>query len=334
MKFWIIEIILLFSKRKGLKVGFIPPEYKRYNQIMPSTRIRVLDIIIALRKKKFIDARIFFPFLKYDIVVFQKKFCPKSLELAKRLKAKGTKIVLDINVNYFDKNSPHISILQYSNIVSFSSLCTAILCSSEYLKQFISNEISGKIIKTIEEAVPEKYFLTRKRSINARKTFIWSGFSIKALALYEIESVLIKLYQKNEFSIIIISDTDPKIRLGKIPVKFIKYSEKTIVKSLLKGDVFLAPRNLKDPYNLGHTFTKIGVAMALGIPVIASAVPSYKKSPAIICNSSEEWEIEIRKVLTNNIDYLSLSNQGINYCRKYYSIEKIRNEYCTFFRCL
>lgn len=121
-----------------------------------------------------------------------------------------------------------------------------------------------------------------------------------------------------------ICERDPKIKLQNIPTEFIYYNQKTIAYDALKGDLFLAPRDLHDAYNLGHSFTKIGIPMALGIPVVASPIPSYEGSPAILLNSNDAcWYDTIEELLLDPKRCTQLSLEGRNYCKKHFSSEVI-----------
>ena len=105
-----------------LKVGFIIPSYRNYSRVMPSTRIRVYDIIEAFKKHSDYKLSIYNRFNKFDVVIFQKLFNEKSYQKAVQLKEKGTEIILDINVNYYDKSSNKISQQQYETILKFTTV--------------------------------------------------------------------------------------------------------------------------------------------------------------------------------------------------------------------
>ena len=100
---------------------------------------------------------------------------------------------------------------------------------------------------------------------------------------------------------------------------------------MVKGDIFLAPRILTDPYNLGHSFTKIGYPMAVGLPVVASPVPSYLKSPAVICDNDDCWFENIKNLIDDYNLRNHLGNKGISYCKLNFSKKVLMKKYLEIF---
>ena len=98
-----------------------------------------------------------------------------------------------------------------------------------------------------------------------------------------------------------------------------------------EGDIFIAPRNLNDSYNLGHSFTKIGYPMSVGIPIVASKIPSYEKSPALLCENKEEWKNRLEELLSNFELRKKIGNLGIEFCKSNYSSKSIKRQYIDFF---
>ncbi len=63
---------------------------------------------------------------------------------------------------------------------------------------------------------------------------------------------------------------------------------------IIKADIGIAPRMTDNPYDKAHSFFKIGVFLAQGVPVIASPVPSYKQflsdgTAGSICDTLDSW---------------------------------------------
>lgn len=325
----------MFKKKQKKKkyVGFVVPHLRPYPIAMASTRIRVHDVIRFFAKDAKIKASFFIPYFQYDIVVFQKIFHNNAYKRALSLKKCGVKIVLDINVNYYDSESFLIHKKQREDIIRFSDICDGIISSSEYIASAARSLYKHKKIVVIEESIHNKYFKQKKIFSNGNipTTFIWSGYHAKAKDLYLVAAILKEMFSRHHFKIIIISDKNPEIDMGSIPVFFIQYKESNIVKQLLQGDIFIAPRNMGETYNLGHTFTKVGVAMALGLPVCASPVPSYIGSPALINNSDEDWRRCFEELLTGKCDIADLSQKGILYCQNRLGSKNIKKLYDDFF---
>ena len=190
-----------------------------------------------------------------------------------------------------------------------------------------------KRVDVIEESINDIFFKKKKTSFRSGLVnLIWCGYASKASELLLIEDVLKELYKKWPFNLILVCEKNPHLAIGEIPVYFEKYNHYSIPEQLLKGDIFIAPRDLNDSYNLAHSFTKIGIAMAIGLPVIASPVPSYVGSPAILCSNKEEWMKGLVRLFTNPVLLRKLSEKGRTYVKKNYSISVIKRKYIEFFK--
>ena len=72
--------------------------------------------------------------------------------------------------------------------------------------------------------------------------------------------------------------------------------------------------------------------MAVGVPVLASPIPSYAGSPAILINGfGEEWHTEIKKIVNDKKYYQELSEKGITYCQSNFSTNIIMSKYQKLF---
>lgn len=334
LEFYLMEISIL-SKTGKYRIGFVMNKFLApYSKTMASSRIRVYDVIKMFWQDKDFWAELYTPFRKYDIAIFQKKFDERAFEIAKKLKEKKTKVILDINVNYYDASSKYIEKKQNEDVIRFTELADGVIATTGFLEKSIKTIFPKKRVWVIEESIEDKFFEEKKEKFTKPLKLIWCGYSMKARELLLIADVLINLYKKINFELILICDKNPKIRIGEIPIIFIRYDHSKIPALLLKGDIFITPRELSDSYNLAHTFTKIGVAMAVGLPVIASPVPSYQNSPAILCADKEEWKENLEKMLTDIPSLEYLSQKGREYVKENYSSQVIKSKYIRLFMAL
>lgn len=74
--------------------------------------------------------------------------------------------------------------------------------------------------------------------------------------------------------------------------------------------------------------------MSVGVPVVASPVPAYKGSPALLCTTDEEWRKNLELLFENNEKRNQLSKAGRIYCQQKYSTRKIMSEYRDLFTLL
>jgi len=314
--------------KREYTVGWVAQARWPYRNVMASTRIRCLDIIKFLRTQS-IKTGLYSNFRKYDIVIFQKSFSEKHYVIAKKLSAAGSRIILDVNVNYFIKTGETAQVTkeQIDNLHAFLDLTDTVLVSSPYLKS-VADKFHPDV-HYIPEHISTIGFHSPKRLSNPVK-LLYCGYAHKADSVLLIEDVLRELSKGYDFEFIFVCDKDPSLKL---PVKasFIRYKHKDLVKILRLGDIKVAPRSLDNSYDLGHSFTKIGYPMSVGLPVIASPVPSYKGSPALLAATKEEWYENFKLLLDSRDKYYEVSGLGIGYVRQHFSIDNIGNMYLGLF---
>lgn len=309
-------------------IGWVIAEKWPYRSVMASTRIRCFDIIKYL-KSNGIKTGLYNSFKRYDAVIFQKVFYDEHLKMARKLKSQGTSIVLDLNVNYFEKigETTQVTEEQIKALHNFLKLTDKIIVSSPNLK-----DIAGKYHSDVRY-IPEQISTIGSYSpmeISEPVKLIYCGYAVKADCILLIEDVLERLAEDYHMECIFICDKDPGLKL---PVKssFIKYEQKNLSRLLRQGNIKIAPRKLDNSYDLGHSFTKIGYPMSVGLPVVASPLPSYKGSPALLAESKEEWIGHISSLINNPDEYKNLSIKGISYVRDNFSLEKVGKMYLDFF---
>lgn len=310
------------KKRVGFVLDIIPLPY---TWVMASTRIRVYDVILHFTNDREFSLELYRPWRKYDIVIFQKAFQPWHIALAKRLKKRGVKIVLDLNTTVFTTNP---------TVQNFIHFTDCLLVSSPYLLREAKKTFPNHSVTLIEEHIPDLAFTQRKNVLSTPTVLVYAGYALKATEILTIKQVLQNFRKGKNFSLLFICEKDPKISIPGIICKFIKYQQQIIYTQLLLGDIFIAPRNLTDTKNLGHSFTKIGIPMAVGLPVIASPVPAYQDSPALLSSTETEWYQNLKLLFENVEKRESLSEAGTSYCRKWYATTNIMLNYRDLFSML
>lgn len=327
--------------RKGIRIGFcssistdnffLIPYFSIYGSLIASTRLRVNDIIYNCLNSPNINSRFFNPFSKYDILIFQKNFSKKALSIAYKFKKRHTRIILDINVNYFNIDCKYITEQQNKDILNFLKITDKIITSSNYLKDYILTNNIFSDVEVIPEIISDHFFKIKKRHFNKKEiNFLYVGHADKAVELELIKNDLERLKKEFQIKLITICQRQPKINLD-IKMIYKKYKQHRIHIDMLEGDIFLNPRDLSNPYNLSHSFTKIGYPMSVGIPVVASPVPSYLKSPAVICKSTDSWYEKIKNLIEDYEKRNFLGNEGIKYCKQNFSKYKIMMKYFALF---
>lgn len=310
------------------KIGWVAEARWPYGNVQASTRIRCLDIINFLRKQN-IKTGLYWRFGKYDVVIFQKSFSEKHYAIARKLRSSGTKIILDVNVNYFEKQGETTQVTenQIRNIHRFLGLTATVLVSSPYLKDVA--EKYHPDVRYIPEHIGTIGVHPSKTLSNPIK-LLYCGYAVKANCVLLISDVLDELSKECDFEMLFVCDKDPSLKLP-FRTSFIRYNQRNLINLLRQGDIKIAPRKLDNSYDFGHSFTKIGYPMSVGLPVVASPVPSYQGSPALLASNDKEWLQHLGLLTEDAAEYQRLSQAGMSFVRDNYSLQRIGKMYLELF---
>lgn len=288
-----------------IRVGFIidPVIPAFYNNAMASIRTRCYDIIAAMRERE-IYAELFRPWKDYDVIILTKTYSDRCFKVAQELKCRGVRVISDVYCEFYNDYSRNE---EWSRLLSLVELSDAIIVASNEQRK-IFGKYKEKCIY-IPEGIKKDLLCIKKQHDNVKKpSLLWCGYSAKARDLYEIDNLLSVCIDLGICNLIIISEKDPK--LERYNYRFIKYNQKNIGRLLCEGDIFIAPRHIADDDNRQHSFLRISMPMAVGLPVIASPVPSYYETPAIICNTTQEWNENIKILCRSVADREEIGKKG------------------------
>lgn len=320
-------------RRTPLRVGIVlSGALLPYSRATAVARLRVYDVIEMFAADSDVAVELCLPGRRYDLVIFEKTFTPQALELARKQKHQDIKVLLDVNVDYFSKSTPRVTDSMYKMAQEFAKVADGIIAPSERLVEELQQRQVHPWITYVPEPIPDRYFEQEKKDFAAVPRLIWCGYHGKASELMVIADAIQAVQERYSATLTIISDRDPQLEFVKYV--FIPYRERTVAKELAKADVFIAPRRFDQPYKFHHTFTKIGLPMAVGLPVIASPMPSYKAAPAIFCSTDKEWQVALEHLYKGQLDLQGLSVRGREYCQQEFSWDRVRQYYIDLFRSL
>lgn len=276
-----------------------------YNTVLASARLRCYDIINVLKDDPDISVELYNPKKHYDIVVFQKVFNECAQHMVRELKNTGTKIVFDIGTNYLELDAECVSLEQQEMCIRMLEKMDHISVSSPFLKEAYSKEHES--VHFINDAVEDRFLkytkkhtkvCTRKEPNNFVFRLVYCGYSNKAKELELIKHALLDLWSLYPIRILYITDKDPGDFLG-IPRDFIKFDYAYLPEALMQGDIKISPRNLDRVYNMGHSVVKIAYPMSVGLPVVASPIPSYIPylQEENVCRTNDEWFLALERLI-------------------------------------
>lgn len=235
---------------------------------------------------------------QYDAVVIIKTFTEPVLAEVNRLKAKGTPVIFDANVNYYyiwgdypDPKTKPTPDLQRAAI-QITCLADAIIADSQYLRDVVM-DFNPCVAWIPDNVWPFMFRPASHAEHQGKLRLIWSGVAFKSNELALLKEVFrtvkgLELWLVSDGRPPVIDELPPTL-----PIHTFPYSDLYYAWLLGRADAIISPRTLNNGYNLGHTEYKISLGMARNLPAIASPQPSYvtalSRGGGIICHTPNEW---------------------------------------------
>lgn len=209
---------------------------------------------------------------RLDVVVFQRVHL-KADEFVRKLQAAGTKTVY-IMADYFETNMP--------------LLCDHTIVVSDPLKQFLIDKgVSKNKIEVIPDAVETDHSICKNYDTEKQTKIrvVWVGNAMHWPTLDKIITAL-KEPEFADYELITISTHENST---------IQWNLKTIWNDILRCDVAVVPAQTATKEGLAKSNNRVTMFKAIGLPVICSPLPMYKKVinhgvNGYIAESLDEWK--------------------------------------------
>lgn len=236
-----------------------------WDKVLASKWIWCLQYIEFLEK---IGVKSYFNEPSGDICLFFRVVKENTIKIASDLKKRGKKIVYLLDVNYLARSGVSEWLNQVSdenirNSHSFCEISNLVLCSPSYLVEEVQKH--GYSSAYWPPGIDNRHFRAKKEINLSQPVLVWCGHAFKAELLDEIMSVV-------GSKLLIIAEREPGIGF---PFRFEKWKYKKVPSYLVQADIGIAPRTVDNSYNKGHSFFKILIYLAAGLPVLAAPLPSY-----------------------------------------------------------
>lgn len=306
---------------RALTVTWILPVRHRNVDRMPaSVWIRCLQLLPYLERhgiRSVFDER---PGVA-DVMIFVRRQDDAARALACSARGWGARVVVDFCVNYFDDTgltpggygvtARHVA--EAHAMVEVADLVTA-------ASSFIASRARTlhDRVEYVPDSVDRTHFnRTKVHDATAPLIAMWCGYSVKAA---ELEPIL-PLLAERSIPLMVVSDARPRLS---IPFEFRRWRHASAPADLIRGDVALAPRDLDNRYNLGHSFFRIGVFLAQGVPVVAGPVPSYGEvltpgENGLSCSSEMEWKVALDALLADRSRLSAWSARAVQSMEPYWA---------------
>jgi hypothetical protein len=313
---------------------FLPVRHRNWDRMPGSCWIRCLQLLPYLERLG-VHSVVNDPRRPADVAVFVRRQDAETRELALAARARGTRVVFDVCVNYFDDTGWMAG--GYGVTARHVAECRAMVEVADAVTT-ASAFIAGRArechhhVEYLPDSVDRRHFSrTRRPELRGPLTAIWCGYSVKAV---ELEPVLAQL-DKRGVGLVIVSDARPTLS---IPFTFVRWRHARAPEDLLRGDFAIAPRDLDVAYNRGHSFFRIGVFLAQGVPVVAGPVPSYAEvlTPEVdglLCSTDSEWEAALDRIVAAPACLSKWSAAAVSAMEPYWT-ETVSQRYAAFLRAM
>jgi hypothetical protein len=177
----------------------------------------------------------------------------------------------------------------------------AVTCSSSEIARIVQNYHGN--VHYIPDAINLSHFsppLNRPVSDNSRLRVVWNGVSSKILEL----TPILPFLSSQGIELVVISESERKARAAlagfSVTYQFRRWSYVSFPSDLMRGDLGLSIKDPDSRYENANSSFKILAPMAMGLPVLASPIPSYREALSQggghLCSDIDSFEHHLKEL--------------------------------------
>lgn len=254
-----------------------------------STRLRALLPIAELRKRG-VSCEVFHPdrASRYGMVIFQKAYTADDIKLAASLKQQGCVVVFDLCDNHFYNPTDDVvlqeradrlrKMVAVADVITVSTTALGELVERPYI--VIDDMVDDSWYSDLARFCRPVLRLFRKRIF----TVAWfgsSGSEMPRFGLVDLQMVigeLNALHQQIGIRLMVISNSESKTKqyteAAQFPVEYHKWTQRSFPFLMQQADATIIPVDV-NPFTFCKTNNRPVLSLLLGVPVVATSVPSY-----------------------------------------------------------
>jgi hypothetical protein len=247
----------------------------------------------------------------YSIVIFQKAYAEKDIELASLLREKNIKVFFDLCDNHFynPDGSPELA-ERAERLKKMVSLADEIIVSNEGLGELTGRPFTviGDMLETSIHTWISRRILKPFYSVlpKPRLRLVWfgsSGSEAPRFGMIDLQKIIPDLNAINKkisLQLSVISNSKAKYLLytagAEFPTDYYQWNKRTFPYQMVRNDITLIPIEV-NPFTFCKTNNRPVLSMLLGLPVIATRIPSYEGLSEFVL--FENWQQNIERYATN-----------------------------------
>lgn len=321
----------------GRRVGWVPFSHEPH---VASARLRSFIPCAALRRVG-VDAVIVPPDLSgdYDCVVFQKAYRPEHVEFAARLADRGVPIVFDLCDNHFfvPDEAPELA-PRADRLRELIGMADVVSVSVPALADLVTAEVGPQQVLLVDDAMEEPVVSAwarrsaerRHRDPTGRLRLVWFGHAghrgtPAGLAhLASLVPELERLDAQRPIRLTVISDSEATFRthLGgaRFRTRYVRWTANGFGRRFVGNDVCLIPIEI-NPVTWYKTNNRVRTSLLLGVPVVATQIPSYAEFAPWI--RFEDWSRHILGYLADPVSTRSTVRAAAAHIRAVYTEDRL-----------
>lgn len=260
-----------------------------------SFRYRVLEPMVFLRARGH-AVELYRParFDAYDAVVFSKAYGARDLQLARRLKAAGKRVILDLCDDHFH-NPEGLPKYEASRrkLIAMIRLADAVVCSTPVLAEAVRREAKLDATPAVAPDVYEQAAVSAgaPTPLDRPARLLWFGRhgSPNAPAgmgdLLLIRDALAGAFAERPFEVVACSDSRERFdalfgpgsgQAFVAPMRYAPWTPDRFTAELGAADAVIIPLS-DNPFVAAKTHNRLTLALSAGVPVVADPLDSYRE---------------------------------------------------------
>ena len=247
----------------------------------------------------------------------------------------------------------HVGIIEtpQSKIKKYITNSDGVICTSEL--QAASLRRYNPYVSGIADCIPEDDYKIHESSYlenllahkNNRIILVWEGTEWGLQLLELIRKPINNIVKKMDVQICLrlimpryrpplFNETDNKLIAEKrflCEVELYEWNQNTVGALISSSDIGLAPQPINNPFYKAKAYSKPLVYMVMGLPVIASKIPSYceliqNNINGFIAETDHDWETFLYYLIKDNKLRTNIGLAAKKRVNDFHSVEKVANE--------